>query len=48
VLNRIFNQEPVTRLGFFLGIFVAMALWELLMPFTSRRGDYPFGRSGDG
>ncbi|MEE9296006.1 MAG: sterol desaturase family protein, partial [Phycisphaerae bacterium] len=25
-------NEPAIRLGFFLGVFAVMALWEVLMP----------------
>jgi len=31
-MNELLQHEPVIRLGFFLGVLAAMALWELLAP----------------
>jgi len=31
-MNWILNHEPAVRLGFFVGVFVTMAIWELIVP----------------
>jgi len=31
-MSELFRHEPVIRLGFFFGVFAAMALWELVAP----------------
>ena len=31
-MNWIMSHEPVVRLGFFLGVFLLMAVWELVVP----------------
>ncbi len=40
IAHAVVASEPLLRLGFFLGIFAAMALWEALAPRRSRQ----FGR----
>ena len=36
-MNWIMSHEPAVRLGFFFGVFLVMALWELASPRRSLR-----------